>query len=132
MGHNTRAEAILSEARLREDIMGGNVEAYYEHKREQEQRKMAEDFGVSRTIAGVTAARSLPDQDLRAAVVKPAHYNTGKIEVLEFIEDQQLGFTLGNAVKYICRCRHKGELIKDLEKAIYYLQRELERVKTND
>lgn len=33
----------------------------------------------------------------------PAHYNKGKIEVIDFIEDQQLPFHLGNVVKYIAR-----------------------------
>lgn len=59
----------------------------------------------------------------------PSHYNTGKIEVIEFIEDQGLGYNLGNAVKYICRARHKENGAKygtDLEKAIWYLKREIE------
>lgn len=41
------------------------------------------------------------------AVDHPAHYNTGSIEVIDFIEDQRLGFHLGNVVKYICRAPHK-------------------------
>ena len=51
------------------------------------------------------------------------HYNQGKIEVIDFIEDQDLPFHLGNALKYICRCRHKGEEILDVQKAIFYLER---------
>lgn len=53
----------------------------------------------------------------------PSHYNQGKIEVIDFIEDQQLGFHDGNAIKYICRHRFKGKPIEDLEKAIWYLRR---------
>lgn len=53
----------------------------------------------------------------------PRHYTTGKIEVIDFIEDQKLGFSDGNAVKYICRFRHKGTPIKDLKKARWYLDR---------
>jgi len=49
----------------------------------------------------------------------PAHYNKGRIEVIDFIEDQQLGFHLGNVVKYVARNR---ELV-DLQKAAWYLQR---------
>jgi hypothetical protein len=56
-------------------------------------------------------------------VVSPKHYNTGKIEVIDFIEDQKLGFHLGNVVKYICRAKHKGKEMQDLEKALWYLQR---------
>lgn len=59
----------------------------------------------------------------------PAHYNAGKIEVIEFIEDQKLGYHLGNAVKYIARAKHKGREAEDLEKAIWYLRRKLELVR---
>lgn len=58
-----------------------------------------------------------------SAVDHPSHYNQGKIEVIDFIEDQNLGFHDGSAVKYICRHQHKGKPIEDLEKAIWYLQR---------
>jgi len=58
----------------------------------------------------------------------PSHYNMGKIEVIDFIEDQQLGFHLGNALKYITRAQHKGDAIDDLKKAIWYLERFLETI----
>jgi len=53
----------------------------------------------------------------------PPHYCTGKIEVIDYIEDQKLGYHLGNAVKYISRCQHKGTLTQDIDKAIWYLKR---------
>lgn len=58
----------------------------------------------------------------------PAHYNQGKIEVTEFIEDKQLGFHLGNVVKYICRAGIKdpSKEIEDLRKAAWYLNRHIE------
>lgn len=58
----------------------------------------------------------------------PKHYNQGKIEVIEFIEDKELGFHLGNAVKYICRAGRKDptKYVEDLEKAIWYLRRRIE------
>lgn len=62
-------------------------------------------------------------------VKSPAHYNTGKIEVIDAIEDWGLGFNDGNAIKYIARYQHKGEPIQDLEKAIWYLQRCLKKLK---
>ncbi|HEC72043.1 MAG: DUF3310 domain-containing protein [Candidatus Thorarchaeota archaeon] len=58
-----------------------------------------------------------------SAVDHPSHYNQGKIEVIDFIEDQNLGFHEGSAVKYICRHLFKGKPVEDLEKAIWYLQR---------
>ena len=62
------------------------------------------------------------------AVNHPSHYNTGKIEVIDAIEDWGLGFALGNAVKYIARAAHKGRLIEDLRKARWYLDREIQRL----
>ena len=56
---------------------------------------------------------------------QPAHYNKGKIPVIDFIEDQSLGFHLGNAIKYICRC-DMMTVDTDLRKAIWYLNRYLE------
>jgi len=58
----------------------------------------------------------------------PKHYNSGKIECIEYIEDQQLGFHLGNAVKYISRAGKKdpNKTIEDLEKAIWYIRRHIE------
>jgi hypothetical protein len=55
----------------------------------------------------------------------PAHYNTGKIEVIDAIEGWDLNFNCGNAVKYIARHRHKGEAVEDIEKALWYLNRHL-------
>lgn len=58
----------------------------------------------------------------------PAHYNKGKIEVIDFIEDQQLPFHLGNIVKYIARAGSKGDKLEDLKKARWYLDRYINEV----
>ena len=65
------------------------------------------------------------------AVNHPSHYNQGKIEVIEFIEDKNLGFHLGNAIKYISRAGKKdpAKTIEDLEKAIWYVKRHIETLK---
>jgi len=65
-------------------------------------------------------------------VNRPSHYTDGKIEVIEFIEDKKLGFCLGNSVKYIARAGKKdpSKHIEDLEKARWYLDREIEKLKT--
>lgn len=66
---------------------------------------------------------------MTSAVDHPAHYNTGSIEVIAAIDDWQLGFCLGNAVKYIARAGKKdpARTIEDLEKAVWYLQHEIEK-----
>ena len=57
----------------------------------------------------------------------PSHYNTGSLEVIDVIEDWHLNFNLGNAIKYIARCNHKGNKPQDIKKAIWYLERELSK-----
>ena len=56
----------------------------------------------------------------------PSHYNQG-IECIDYIESHDFNFNLGNAIKYISRCEYKGNKIKDIGKAIWYLKRELEK-----
>ncbi|MBQ0099053.1 MAG: DUF3310 domain-containing protein [Firmicutes bacterium] len=60
----------------------------------------------------------------------PSHYTDGKIEVIDFIEDKQLNFHRGNAVKYISRAgkKDKTKEIEDLKKAIWYIEREIKRL----
>jgi len=60
------------------------------------------------------------------SVNHPKHYQGNKFEVIEIIEDFNLDFDLGNAIKYILRCGKKGNLVQDLKKAIWYLQRRVE------
>ncbi len=55
----------------------------------------------------------------------PTYYQRGTIDVWDFIREQRLNFHLGNAIKYICRAGYKDDKIKDLEKAIHYLENEL-------
>jgi len=62
----------------------------------------------------------------------PSHYNSGKIEAIDAIEDWNLGFHDGNALKYIARHKHKQNPCEDIEKAIWYLERHLEILKANN
>ena len=58
----------------------------------------------------------------------PTHYTRGKIEVIDFIEDQQLPYHLGNVIKYIARAGYKGDKLEDLKKARWYLDRYINEV----
>lgn len=63
----------------------------------------------------------------------PIHYG-GKenlYETIKVIEAWNLGFCLGNVVKYISRAEKKENIIQDLEKAQWYLQREINKRKQN-
>lgn len=57
----------------------------------------------------------------------PEHYKVGGIETIDFIEGKNLGYNLGNAVKYISRADHKGNRLQDLQKAQWYLNREINK-----
>ena len=60
--------------------------------------------------------------------MKPLHYN-GETDVIDFVKMHELNFNEGNVIKYVTRARKKGTHIKDLEKAIDYLERELEHIR---
>ena len=82
-------------------------------------------------------------EELSAAydpVAHPAHYTEGrKYEPIDVIMDWELPFTLGNTVKYISRCGRKSskgmsaeeKALQDLEKAKWYLEKEIENYKKN-
>jgi hypothetical protein len=56
----------------------------------------------------------------------PSYYQRGRVEVWDFIRDQGLSFHLGNAIKYICRAGHKDDYVQDINKAIHYLENDLQ------
>ena len=68
------------------------------------------------------------------AVDHPTHYNSGTIEVIDFIEDQKLSFHLGNAIKYIARAgkKDRAKVVEDLKKAIWYIERYIELLEKGD
>jgi hypothetical protein len=61
-------------------------------------------------------------------VNRPPHYTDGGIDTLKFIEAKDLNYRLGNVVKYISRTGKKvdSDPLQDLEKARFYLDREIE------
>ncbi len=63
------------------------------------------------------------------AVNHPPHYTThpSGVECIEITE--HMNFCLGNAVKYIWRAGLKQDAVEDLEKARWYLDRELSRIR---
>ena len=65
----------------------------------------------------------LPDDPVN----HPPHYTAGGIETLDFIEAKDLNYRLGNVIKYVSRAGKKadGDPIQDLEKAAFYLNREI-------
>jgi len=63
--------------------------------------------------------------------IEPTYYkgDTG-IEAIDYIEAFNLNFNLGNVIKYVSRAGKKtDDALEDLEKARWYLNREIERIK---
>jgi transposase len=71
------------------------------------------------------AQTALAEEDM---VNHPPHYKSGGIETIDFIEAKELNYRLGNVIKYITRADHKGDRLEDLKKAMWYLQREIDKV----
>jgi len=69
----------------------------------------------------------MPDKTTGDAVDHPAHYGgaDNPYEAIKVIEAWQLGFCLGNVVKYIARADMKSMPLGDLRKARWYLDREI-------
>jgi hypothetical protein len=78
---------------------------------------------VTVTIDGDTPKKEL--------VKHPQHYG-GKdnpYEAIKVIEAWNLGFCLGNTIKYISRAGKKDDTVQELEKALWYLKREIKTLK---
>jgi hypothetical protein len=64
--------------------------------------------------------------------IRPEHYKVGKYEPKDVIRDWDLNFNKGNAIKYIARAGRKNDEIEDLQKAIQYLQFEIDYLRKSD
>ena len=59
-------------------------------------------------------------------VNRPSHYCDGRMyEPIDVINDWDLGFDLGNAVKYISRAGRKNDAVEDLKKAVFYINHKI-------
>ena len=92
--------------------------------------QLAYEAGVARAKLRMEGDRQIemfePKPD---PVNNPAHYTVGGIETIDFIEAKQLGYNLGNVIKYLTRADHKGNKMEDLRKAQWYLTREINSLK---
>ena len=75
----------------------------------------------------LSASSSSSDLKLRETVNHPPHYTVhpSGVECIQITE--HMSFNIGNAMKYLWRADHKNG-IEDLRKAVWYVQREIERL----
>lgn len=87
-------------------------------------KKKEVDVTLANMVANKLEEPEVKVVELKEDVINhPSHYTRGKIEVIDFIEDQQLPYHLGNVIKYIARAGYKGDKLEDLKKARWYLDR---------
>jgi hypothetical protein len=82
----------------------------------------------SKVIAVSTSRKPILPKSLKEVfdmVNHPPHYKAGGIETIDFIEAKKLGYNLGNVVKYVSRAELKIDKLEDLQKARWYLNREI-------
>jgi len=73
-------------------------------------------------VLGMAAGQAAPE-----SVDHPTHYRSDSgFEAIDVIEAWDLNFNLGSALKYICRAGLKTSRKEDLQKAIWFLTRELD------
>ena len=75
-------------------------------------------------VASIEAVKSNHSEQHLDMVNHPKHYNVNGFEVIDIIDAFGLNFNMGNALKYLLRADRKGNKVQDIEKAIWYLQRE--------
>jgi hypothetical protein len=90
-------------------------------------RLIGSEDAVARPKARLATSADFPITEfiMPDPVNHPSHYTTGGIETIDFIEAKNLNYNLGNVVKYITRADHKGNRLQDLQKAKWYLEREI-------
>ena len=62
----------------------------------------------------------------------PSHYTAhpSGVECIQITE--HMGFNLGNAIKYVWRADLKGNAVQDLKKAVWYIEREIDKRLKNE
>jgi hypothetical protein len=85
------------------------------------------------TSSSEESETTLPTENSSVTKYDPQHYQRGRIQVWDFIVDQQLDFLAGNVIKYICRAGHKDQEseIDDWLKVKAYVDRKIKALTTN-
>lgn len=92
--------------------------------------RFMEDFGDGSNLPDDFGS----DLDLSDPVNHPPHYGgaDNPYEAIKVIDAWNLGFSLGNAVKYICRAGKKDNTVQDLKKARFYLDHAIKKAEANE
>jgi len=101
-------------------------QAVYHRKKQMQSPKPA----AGKTTRGMKViATYTSNNSIKSDMVNhPPHYKAGGIETIDFIEAKNLGYNLGNVVKYVSRADLKGNKLEDLQKAKWYLERAIANI----
>ena len=114
--------------------MSDSISAFYDMR--ESESKMIENFKKAQEAMSknseVKPNFTIDEFEGPQLVDHPIHYGGGDnpYEAIKVIEAWDLGFNLGNTLKYINRAGKKDTLIQELEKALWYLNREVNKLKS--
>ena len=124
--------------------------SYLDEEKEKIREELEQEYNPVRVPAPVEEAnmdKPLVDQQVKADAEKlkidmvnhPAHYTAGNVECIDALESMSMGYhdtvqaaLAWQVVKYIWRSPLKGKQLEDLQKAQFYLNRLIEKVKYED
>lgn len=90
---------------------------------------MESKIDKERLALGITNIGDNVYQATKERVNHPEHYGgDNPLEVIKIIVYYKLGFSLGNAIRYILRSDNKANKLEDLKKAAWYLQHEITKL----
>ena len=93
-----------------------------------------EGSNVEPTLLAATKPKRTKAKLLDDPVNSPAHYTVGGIETIDYIKakltpEEFIGYLKGNVIKYTSRAGKKQDTIQDLEKAQWYMNRQIKELK---
>ena len=106
----------------------GPIEAHQRKLRKKVKKHRKKIKGLL-ALPEIRAERGGVQYSVADPVNHPSHYTAHPSGVECITITEHMGFNLGNAVKYVWRADLKGDSIQDLEKAAWYIKREIKRRK---
>jgi hypothetical protein len=108
------------------DAMGTNIDiVYYARGTMRKKKAVKRTKSMQLTLPMFNVIKEQIKKEQPDMVNSPPHYTAGGVETIDFIEAKNLNYNLGNAVKYITRAGLKGNRVEDLQKAKWYIEREI-------
>lgn len=94
----------------------------------------SEKNNLEAMMFNATKPKRIKTKLLDDPVNSPSHYTAGGIETIDYIKakltpEEFIGYLKGNVIKYTSRAGKKADTIQDLEKAQWYMNRQIKELK---